>query len=72
MSDKLRRFVLIRDVDVTGISGTGPIAYGVEFWDGFVVMRWDTTVNSTTVYASMADLIDIHGHNGSTRVEWID
>jgi hypothetical protein len=72
MTAKLRRFSLIRDIDVTGISGTGAIAHGVQFWDGVCVMKWDTQVSSLAGYASMADLIDIHGHNGSTRVEWID
>lgn len=67
-----RRFRLIRDEDVTGISGTGVVAHGVCFVDGTAVMRWDTEHTSTAIYQSMVDLEFIHGHNGLTRVEWVD
>lgn len=68
----LRRFALQRDDDATGISGTGVVAYGVQFPDGTCVLRWDTRVNSTAFYASAADLVAIHGHEGRTRLVWID
>lgn len=68
----LRRFQLERDEDETGISGTGVVAYGVRFPDDTAVLRWDTKVNSTAFYASMADLDAIHGHNGRTRIVWLD
>lgn len=35
----MNRFELVRDVDVTGISGTGVVAEGVEFSDGTVALR---------------------------------
>lgn len=69
---KMRRFVLIRTEDLTGVSGTGQVAEGVQFFDGKVVMRWKTDVNSTVFYDSIEDVIYIHGHNGATVVEWID
>lgn len=39
-----RTFVLYRDTDVTGISGTGPVADGVVYPDGVTVMRWRDVV----------------------------
>jgi hypothetical protein len=59
---------LERDVDVSGISGVGVVAYGCVFPDGSVVLRWDTQVTSTVFYASVADLEFITGHGGRTRI----
>lgn len=63
-------FDLIRDEDATGISGTGHVAWGVRFPDGVCVLRWCSEFRSTAVYASMEELVAIHGHDGKTRVEW--
>ena len=75
----MRRFRLERDVDVTGISGTGHVAEGVEFTDGVVVVRWlahprrwDTILPTTVVHPSIENVIALHGHDGGTRVEWLD
>lgn len=35
---------------------------GVVFTDGSVAVRWRTAINSTSVWASMDDLMKIHGH----------
>ena len=35
-----RAFVLQRNEDETGVSGTGIVAEGVEFSDGTVALRW--------------------------------
>lgn len=67
-----RRFLLDRREDATGISGTGPVAEGVAFSDGTAVLRWTTAHRSTAVYASMAELEAIHGHEGRTVVAWVD
>jgi hypothetical protein len=68
----VRRFVLYRKEDPTGISGTGVVAEGVEFGDGVAVMRWLTAVRSTALYNSVMELILIHGHNGQTALLYID
>lgn len=77
----MRRFALVRDVDVTGISGTGTVAEGVEFSDGTPVVRWLEVdgehyargVRATTVvFESMRAVEALHGHGGATRVEWLD
>lgn len=65
-----RTFTLIRDVDETGISGTGAIASGCQWPDGTVALRWNTDTASTTLFDSVGDMLAVHGHSGATRVEW--
>lgn len=67
-----RRFYLYRQTDHTGVSGTGVVAYGVQFHDGPVVVRWNGTHASTVVWANLDDALAIHGHNGATVAIWID
>lgn len=59
---------LERMEDVSGISGTGTVAYGAIFPDGSVVLRWDTRVVSTVFYHSVDDLLEIVGHGGKTKL----
>ena len=68
----MRRFELIRETDVTGVSGTGMVAGGVVWGDGRVAMRWFTDINSTVLYDSIDDVEYIHGHDGRTKVRWVD
>lgn len=69
----LRRFVLYRLKDVTGVSGTGVVAYGCEFPDGTAVVRWCVgAARSTVVWDSIADAIAVHGHDGATIVTYVD
>jgi hypothetical protein len=66
----MRTFVLIRTEDVSGVSGIGPVAEGIQFSDGTVVLRWTARLRSTTIFDSIFDLEAIHGHEGRTVVEW--
>ena len=70
----MRRFVLNRKVDATGVSGTGVVAEGVEFTDGIVVMKWIVgDFRSMTIWNQGIDAVAaIHGHDGMTEVLWID
>ena len=67
-----RRFRLIRHQDVSGVSGTGPVAEGVQFTDGAVALRWYGDYPTTTVWDSIDSVVAIHGHGGATVVEWLD
>lgn len=67
-----RRFNLVRYVDHTGVSGVGNVAEGVMFSDGSVVLHWFGEHSSIVVWRSLDDAIAVHGHNGATRVEWVD
>ena len=68
----MRTFLLVRGCDVSGVSGTGIVAEGVEFTDGTVVLRWLRRPNGTGLYASLKDMLEVHGHGGLTCVRWIE
>lgn len=65
----MRVFHLQRDVDATGVSGTGRVAQGIEFDNGKCALTWLTPHTSVAVYDSIEELMAIHGHDGSTRLE---
>jgi hypothetical protein len=69
-----RRFALVRDEDVSGVSGTGVVAQGVEFTDGTVALRWTSAWPTSVVFHDRGmDAVDaVHGHNGKTRIVWLD
>ena len=64
----MRLFELRRNVDESGVSGTGIVAQGVVFDTGKCVLTWLTEYRSTTVYDSIYDVMAIHGHGGATKV----
>lgn len=69
-----KRFELHRDEDVTGVSGTGVVAEGIEFSDGVVALRWVTEWPTSVVFhdKGMASVDHVHGHTGKTRVVFLD
>lgn len=66
----MRTFKLVRDIDESGVSGTGTVAEGVEFETGKVAISWLTKVSSLGVYDKIDDVEAIHGHQGKTRIVW--
>lgn len=64
-------FRLLRTTDETGVSGTGHVADGVRFHDGATVIRWRTPHATTTVYATIEDVIHIHTHGGYTAIDFL-
>lgn len=67
-----RRFRLVRHFDVSGVSGIGTVAEGVQFDDGAVALRWKGDHPSTVAWDSIAAILAVHGHHGATDLEWID
>lgn len=67
-----RRFALQRDQDASGVSGTGVVALGVQWPDGACALHWVSALKSTAVYTSIEDVRAIHGHEGRTRIVWLD
>lgn len=67
-----KRFKLNRIEDVSGVSGTGVVAYGVMFSDRTAALRWCSALSSLAVYTDIDDVVSIHGHNGATVLEFID
>ncbi len=68
----MRRFVLARSEDVSGVSGTGDVAEGIVFSNGKVVIAWTRVPSSIDICDSVEDLLAIHGHGGRTRIRWLD
>lgn len=66
-----RLFVLRRGRDVTGVSGAGDVADGVQWADGTVVLRWRERT-STSVWDSLELMLSVHGHDGCTRAIFLD
>ena len=65
----MRIFQLIRTEDVSGVSGVGIIADGVEFPE-HVVLHW-RNYGTLGIFDSIEQLLAIHGHDGRTKVEWL-
>jgi len=71
----MRRFELHRDEDPSGVSGLGVVAEGVAFSDGGpVALRWTSEWPTSVVFHDRGlDSLDaVHGHNGRTRIVWLD
>jgi hypothetical protein len=65
--------VLWRTSDISGISGTGLVAEGVQFSDGVCAVRWCIGEHrATSLWENLDDLIAIHGHCGATDFVFID
>lgn len=65
-------FRLVRHIDVSGVSGTGAVAEGVQFSDGSVALRWRSQTPATSVWdAGLAAMLAVHGHAGCSVVEWL-
>lgn len=69
---KVRTFILQRHNDVSGVSGTGQVAIGVELPSGKCVLEWVELKNSVSIYDDVESVIEIHGHGGSTDLVWLD
>lgn len=67
-----RRFELVRHKDMSGVSGTGTVALGVQWPDGSVSMRWLGKDQAFANWSSLQGVINVHGHNGATEVVWTD
>ena len=65
-------FRLVREVDESGVSGTGHVADGIVWHDGTCTIHWRTAHTSTTVFQTFADVLAIHGHGGKTRVHFTE
>ena len=68
----MKRFYLQRIVDASGVSGVGKIAEGCQFDTDWCALVWLTEKTSMSYYPNIDVLESIHGHNGMTRIVWID
>jgi hypothetical protein len=58
-----RRFLLVRQFDVSGVSGTGPVAEGSQWSSGKAALNWLSEVTSSGVYDSVDDVLTVHTHD---------
>lgn len=72
LQSDMKRFLLVRSEDVSGTSGTGVVAEGVQFSNGRVSLHWISQYESVEDVANIAVVEQIHGHEGKTRIEWVD
>ena len=63
-------FHLIRIEDVSGVSGEGVVAEGVEFTDKSCCLRWYGDLKSFEIHDSIENLLKIHGHTNKTKIEY--
>src|SRR5690606_14486932 len=65
-----RLFHLVRHEDVSGISGCGVVAEGVQFHDGQCVLSWFGQYHTTESSPDVETLMALHGHGGRTTLHW--
>jgi hypothetical protein len=72
----MKRFYLQRNIDASGVSGTGNVAEGCQFDNGWCALVWIVSQQDSdevhAYYRSIERLEEIHGHDGATRVIWVD
>ena len=65
----IKTYFLVRDEDVSGVSGTGIVADVVQFENGkvCVAFRFGTVkVSNLIFYDKLDDVETVHGHGGRT------
>lgn len=65
----MRRFILLRVEDVSGSSGTGKVAEGVVASNGWAIVVF---ADSFKFFPSVEKLMDVHSHEGRTRLHYMD
>lgn len=67
----MKPFHLVRHEDISGISGTGVVAEGVQWSNGQVTLCWRGEHSSVAVWPSLEDAMAIHGHDGATEAVFL-
>ena len=67
----LRIFQLLRDEDISGVSGIGRVAVGVVFPSGKAVLEWLGANNTFEIFDKLDHVEQIHGHGGKTRIVFV-
>lgn len=73
----LRWYALDRDIDMSGISGTGRVAYALHLPSGRVLVLWDTEFDGEHSEGfewlpNLRMLRQIHTYGGKTRLSPLD
>jgi hypothetical protein len=73
----MRRFELVSKRDPSGGIGTGVVALGVEFpfddrGSAWVALKWLGEYSGLSLWPSIDDLLEKHGHLDAAEVLWLD
>ena len=68
LNSALRSFTLVRSEDVSGSSGLGIVATGIELHDGQIVLKWERPPYATALYRDLHAMMMVHEHGGKTKV----
>lgn len=77
----MRRFLLERLDDESGVSGNGFVAEGIQFTNGLCALTWRRVENkplpiggwSSGAFYPCLDMVRrVHGHGGKTAIRFID
>lgn len=68
----MKRFYLQRNTDASGVSGTGNVAEGCQFDTQWCALVWLSDKAAMSWYPNIETLDQIHGHQGMTKVMWVD
>src|SRR5689334_8243458 len=71
-SQQMRRFVVDRKSDITGISGTGVILYGVEWTRGGPCDVYWLRTQTTGQYPSIDVVRSTHCYGGNAEIIYLD
>ena len=59
---------MVRENDKTGVSGTGTVAWIMDWPNSFVTIGWVTKPHfSVSTYPNMEAAEQLHGHGGATK-----
>mgnify|MGYP001617002636 CR=1 FL=1 len=72
MPIKAKLFYLQRDKDISGVSGIGNVADGVEFANGMCALSFHSEFPHCNVYLNMRALLEVHGHEGATKIVFVE
>ena len=68
-----RQFYLVRHKDLTGKSGEGIIAEGIQWSGGTAELHWLTDWETFVHWpGGVEEILAVHGHEGATVVRWLD
>ncbi len=67
----MRRFKLRRDIDESGLSGTGDVVEGVQFWNGQVAITWRSPQTVVSVFPNIEVFERVHMRDTGS-LHWID
>lgn len=68
----MRVFYFNRIKDISGVSGTGRVADGVEFDNGRAAVCWRTPTSSIEIWQSLSECMQVHSHGDATQIVFVD